>query len=505
MSVQACKLARSAGERPATKGWWERLHQYLPAADLPDVDPWRSPWWWAAMGAAAIVGTLIGVFLASIPLQLSDMLANLLLVQRSSWSEFLANLAQLKPRSGLWATLKFFFDMAHGHYFFVFKALHVAMVLASLLLAVRLMQVKTPIDFTAAAIAVYMTVGMHTFLGLINEGFPINNHLTPVLGALIAANLAYSRGGIVVDIAAVACFVLVAMTVETGFLIPVILVVAYLLGWRGVSRPALGIIGLLLFILLVARTAQFGEAGALINTGSGFGFSHHEASELRMMFSGKMYVFFLYNVFCALLSVILSEPQGGAWVFVRDLLAGDLLFYQIAEVASSALLAALIVLYAFRRWRAWAACDLDHGDRLVLVAFPILAANAAISFAYSKNVILGTAGVFWALAGFAAIRAALSFAAGPSVQPMRAILATIIVASISYGFVVRTVSAHVRLHSAALTTQVDWVESLERQPGYQPESAEERALIQQLKAGVLTMPVPPKEILPRWLLRLESR
>lgn len=482
-----------------------RLNRFLPAEATPDKSCVTNPWRWAAIGAAMIVAALIGLFLFSLPLQLSDMLANLLQVQRVSWSEIFGLVLEGHPRPAIWITLKFFFELARGQEFFTFKALQAAMVLATLLLAVRLMQVRTPVDFATAAITLYIIVGMNTFYGLINEGFPINNHLTPVLGALVAANLAYSRGGLLVDLAAVLTFLFAVLSVETGLLIPVILVTAYLVGWRGVSLGAIGAIVLLAVAVFILRglVVETGDAGSLINTTSGYGFTRYEPSELREMFAGRLYVFFLYNVGSALASVILSQPTDGRWEAVAALLNGGLLSYQKVEIISSLAIALLVGLFAVRRWRAWCARDLTHADRLVLLALAVLPANASLSFAYSKSVILATVGIFWALAAFAAIRDILNRAVSPSVGLVSTVTGVALVAAISGAFVVRAMSAHYSMYSLAISSQSDWVMRVTRDD--QPKTAEERALVERLQAEALALPMPPKPLLPQWLLLYENR
>ncbi len=46
----------------------------------------------------------------------------------------------------------------------------------------------------------------------------------------------------------------------------------------------------------------------------------------------------------------------------------------------------------------------SHGDRLVILFVVVLAANAAISFGYTKDIIMSPAGLFQAAAVFVAVR-----------------------------------------------------------------------------------------------------
>ncbi len=459
------------------------------------------------MVAAAIIAALLAVFIATMPLQLSDMLQNMLGAQQISWPDALAPLlhpeARWRPLNTI--MLKFFFEISQGHYFLTFKTVNITMVVALVLLVARLMRVTTATDFAAAAIALYVLVGLHTFYDLIVEGFPLFNHLVPILAAVIAANLAYSRGGLLADVAAIFCFVFATLNVETGLLIPVILVTAYVIGWRGVSRGALAVILVLTLGSLGLHLSEFGSGASLITNPSGLGFRRPEPEELQAMFAGRMYLYYIHNFVVSLLSVLFAEPQHGVWHWVHSLMGGRAVAEnRWVEIASSTFLTILIALYAIRRRRAWLAFDLSHSDRLVLLAFPVLIANAALSFAYLKNVTLGTAGVFWALAGYAAIRDILDRAVMPDTKSWRAASAVVAVALLSVAFTLRTMSTHYLMWYQSWHNQYAWVIAYTARDSYVPTSDEGRALVKELRSGALSMPTMSRAFMPEWILRYES-
>lgn len=498
-------MLRHDGATPAVT-LRSRVLRLLPASDLPSPPAFGNPWWWAALLAGALVTAMIGLFLASMPLQLSDNLGNILQVQGVAWAEVFNILnPALYHRPMLWVTLKFFLDQSHGHYFLTFKALHIAMVGGLLLLCLRLMQVRNATDFAAAAICFYFIVGMHSFTGLVNEGYPINNHLTPVLAAVAVANMAFSRGGIIVDLGAVLLFVFTVLTVETGLLIPVVLVSAYFLGWRGVSMPAIGVIIGLSVGVLFFRLGATGSAAGLVNIASGFGFSRLTGADVAERFGDQIYIWFLYNVASSFLSVLFAEPRAGLWSFIQALLTDRLRAHHIVEVGSSVLLTGLIALYAWRRARHWLTRELTHGDRLLLLAFPVAAANAAISFAYTKDQIIATAGVFWALAGFVAIGDVLHRLSDGRMSGFRGLAAGVAVLLVAAGFVIRTGSTHFSMYRNALNTQAEWILRLDEQYFAMAKTPAAEALIWQLRSDALNRSMPSRYFVPRWLLEYENK
>ena len=63
-----------------------------------------------------------------------------------------------------------------------------------------------------------------------------------------------------------------------------------------------------------------------------------------------------------------------------------------------------MIRYAWIRRAAWMARTFSHADRLVILFVVVLAANAAISFGYTKDIIMSPAGLLQAAAVFVAVR-----------------------------------------------------------------------------------------------------
>ena len=152
---------------------------------------------------------------------------------------------------------------------------------------------------------------------------------------------------------------------------------------------------------------------------------------------------------------------------------------------------ALIAWYALgrdaagrRRWR----------DPVVVVFAAVLVANAAVSWAYAKNEIIGTAGVFYALAAFVAARAWL-------LQPPRraAGAAVALLAIVSTAWAVRDAGLHFKLRHTAFVSRSEWAEVLMPSERDQwPADARRLDVVSRLKAQAVATPVPPPAQMPEW-------
>src|SRR5688572_21190224 len=210
---------------------------------LPGFTPRR-----VAYLVAAIAGASFGYDLMRMPIQVSDSLFEILDAQRSSsaWESFTGSLgtsAYLRPLRI--AEIKLLFDLAQDRdYWLVYRGFHALLLTAALILFVRALDVRTWRDTAAATFALTVFTGLNTFRGTVREAFPINHFLIIVVLALLALNLARSKGGRWVDLAAVVVFVVASLTLESGLLVWVVVVAAWACGMRGISsRGVLAVTG----------------------------------------------------------------------------------------------------------------------------------------------------------------------------------------------------------------------------------------------------------------------
>jgi hypothetical protein len=297
------------------------------------------------------------------------------------------------------------------------------------------------------------------------------------------------------DVAAAGIFATAVLTIESGALVAVAVVGTRLAGMRGVSRTGAGIVVLAMAAYLAIRFAVL-DAGApsLSERASGFGFRVLEPDELAARFGANPLPFYLSNVASSLATVLMAEPRGGVWYAAQEVASGHgLPSWLWINVAASVVATALVLAaapIAVARWRGGSA---GWHERLLLVALAVLAANAVVSFAYTKDVVMSTGGVCFALAAYAA--ASILFGLAPSgggairTRPLaaRPAVASALVAVGLTLWTVRVVALPHRLEMQAGRVQQEWRDVhgwLERQhiPATTPDA---RALVARLRRSAL--------------------
>ena len=463
---------------------------------------WKS----LAYACALLVAAAIAYFLLHVPFQLGDNLNPLLQLEGdSAWRIFSSSLVSagfMRPLTLV--TSKVVFETARlsgGHYFLVYRLVHVLLVILLLTMTMKLMEVNSFLTFALAMLAVAAVIGLHPFHEAVHET-ELNVKLIMVTACMISVVVAAAPRRWWSDVAAITLAAYAMFANELGLLVWVCLVTGYIVGFRGVSVRALAIVTAILGFYFYLRffTLNVG-APTLTERSSGYGFSMRDPPELIAMFGAHPLPFYAYNVVASALTVLLSEPRGGVFVFVRDLLRDRPTIGMFINVISSALTTIVMVWYAARRCGAWIAGELTHDDRLFVVAAAVIAANAAISFPYAKDVTMSTGAAFYPLAMFAAIRWLLADVANRRMRLWGAVLAYTLVAAVSVGWTIRAFSLYVDMRRAAYKAQSDWVtvdEWLDEQH-IDLATASQRQLVEQLRAQMLGMTVPKVYLEPKWL------
>lgn len=407
---------------------------------------------------AGLVTWTLAYFITRIPLQLSDGASNMFSVADISPGElFLA-----KASSGgffrplMWPPYRIVMDLSHGAYFAWFKGIQVLQVFVLLLVFVRWLRVKTPIDLVALPFAIAVLIGWHTFAGTVRELFPINHFLSIAICCLAAAALAAEPRRVVNDVLAVLLFVYAVLTLETGLLVWVILAWAVALGWRGVSTWAVALVtaGVAGYVVIRFGWFQTGTPG-LIERSSGFGFEVLEPEELVRRFGQHPISFYAYNLVSATSDALFAEPRAGLWVLTRGLVRHTWEPWMLLNVCCAAGVIALVLVYAWRRRAAWRAYRLTDADRVVLMLPVVVLANAAFCYVYIKDVVMSVSGVFIAAAAFVALREVLS-----ELSRRRLTLGTAVVAlalgALAGGWAVKEVGIHCSVWRNAVNVRREW-------------------------------------------------
>ncbi|MBI2828090.1 MAG: hypothetical protein HYX77_02305 [Acidobacteria bacterium] len=445
-----------------------------------------------AYAVALVFALSIAYDLTRIPVQVSDSLDEILDAAEfpSIASAFVSGLQhRVRLRPLRVAQTKALFDLSHGHYTVAYRGFHVLVLVVFMF--VRTLQIETATDLAAAVFALGVLIGLHTFSGLIREGFPVNHYLEITLFTLIALNLAQARSGWMVDAAAALTFMVAALTLESGLLVWVVLVAAWLSGMRGVSRVGLAIVSMLLggylylrFVLLAQGLAPVDEQNAayLLQT--------LDPETLRTWFGDKPLPFYALNVFASVVSVLFSEPRTGLWVATGEYLSGELTPRTAAALFSSFLTTIIIVIAAAEAWRNRSTGH--EADRCFFIFGAVLVANAALSFSYTKDEIVSAAGAFYALAAYAAVRRLLAITK-PAWTPASVALG-IALAVASAGWVVRAEGLHYAVRMTAFKTRNDWAIA----PRRENSTEMQRDVADRLRRDALERRVVAPRFIPAW-------
>lgn len=463
----------------------------------------------AVLALAAVLAAAIAYDLWRMPVQVSDSLNEILDAQASpsiatSFGNAIGTTSYLRPLRI--AQIKALFDLADGQYYrLVYRGFHALLIVLLIWLFVRALPVESPLDAAAAAVALTVLTGLHTFLGFLREAFPINHFLEIAVLVMVAVNLTLSNGGLpragsrgwLIDLLAGITFAVAALTLESGVLIWVVIATAWIVGLRGVSTRGLVFVTALLAGYLVLRFWYL-DTGlpSLTERTSGFFLERLEPKEIQQRFGDRRFVFYAYNVAASLLSVLFSEPRDGLFAATRAWRGGDVHPFAYLTVLSS-LGMTLVMLWAGGRWLR-ARVPLERGGRLAIVAVVIIVANAALSFSYTKDDIIAVAGVFYAIAAFAAVRSMLEFAqAGGFV---RGALVSLVMLALASAWAMRSSGVHHVMNDHAFRARNDWAELPIRwqQEGRWPKDAAPLVLIERLRDAALDAEVPNPQMVPEW-------
>lgn len=406
-------------------------------------------------GYALIVAAGLGYFLMRVPIQVTDCFSNMLALDEpfgAMMRRILEDRSYLRP--GLWAALKAVYELAGGEYFYWFRLTHVVQVLVVIVLFVRLADPRSLTEVAALPLGLAALIGSHTFAWTVREAFPINTFLTIVACCAAAANVAFARHRWWTDWLAALLFAFAALTVESGLLVWVIFAGAYVVGLRGVSRRGVIVLTVMLAGYFALRASLGVGVPDPVEREAGFGFTRRSGEELQSMFGANPRPFYAYNVIASVLGVLFAEPRDGVWRLTRATVQGARDLPAVVNVVSSTLATVVIGWFAWTRRAAWLSRQLDRRDRIVLLFGAVLIANAAISHAYTKDVIMSPAGFFFAAALLAA--ASELFESLPLRRWRTAAAAWAMIAVLSSTWAVRLVGVHAALGATAIDVREQW-------------------------------------------------
>jgi len=228
-----------------------------------------------------------------------------------------------------------------------------------------------------------------------------------------------------------------------------------------------------------------------------------ELRQLQQRFGAHPLIFYSYNVVASAMSVLFSEPQAGVFETVRAWLDDTMLPRAVLPVTTSVVTTGLIVWTAMHR--AARRRPLDDTARFILVCVAVLGANAALSFAYTRDEIMSPAGAFYALAAFGAMRDGLLTATTATMSRAARGAFALLLCVLAVGWAVRSAGVHYILRSQAVKQQADWVGLTHqwRRSGLWPTDPAEQRLILRLRADAVRFVLPNTRVdHPAWPTRI---
>lgn len=462
----------------------------------------------AACSAAIVLALGVGHDLLHMPLQVADSLSLILdaAISPSAWSDFRAHLSEVAYfRPMRYATIKLVSDLSGGYYALAYRLFHAALVLAFVLLFVRALQVRDRMMLALTPLALTVFLGIHTFLGTVKEIYPTNHFLQIAVLALLALNLTQSKGGWLVDVALWATFACAALTLESGLLVWVVIAAAWMTGMPGASRRSIAGATVLLAAYAFVRFGMFSTGLPTIEERStGYLLGTLSPEQVRARFGDDLTFFHLYNVVSSALSVLFSEPRSGVWAFVRAIRGDQVASRHFIQIGASLCATGLIVAYVVSRLRSGVRRPLTMTDRHTVIFGLVLAANASISYVYTKDEIMSVAGAFYALPVFGA---AVYFLRAWQ-QRRHSWFATVAVCVLclagSSAWAVRAAGVHHVLRAQAFAQRNDWTR-LEREwkrDGNWERYSGSEPLIQALRRQAVSTRVVNPYFEPRWMERV---
>jgi hypothetical protein len=402
------------------------------------------------LGAALVLGYL----LVRIPIQVSDSfsdLANLGLPFKRALIDAVTQPGYL--RVGRFLEFKLVYELAQGHYNTAFRLVHAAHVVVLAWLFVRLLQPRTAATALVVPLGFAVLFGVHTFMWTVREAFPLNHFLTILVACAAAANLSFAAPSRAVNVTAVLLAAGSILTIESGALVLVILVAGYALGLRGVSPKALAAASALVAAYIVVR---FGILGTGLPTlglrEAGFGFTRLSGEELQAAFGDSPLPFYVYNVATSLIGTLVAEPRDGTFELIDSIRQGQASVPLALAAVVSTLSTACVVAFMWSRRTAWRTWRLEREDRIVGLFWAVWLANSAICYAYTKDVVMSPAGLFYAAAVATAATWLVQRASGRATLPVAGLVLVL-----SAGWTIRSVGLHAALVDTALDVREEWV------------------------------------------------
>lgn len=378
----------------------------------------------------------------------------------------------------------------------VFRSVHVLLLVLLVSLFVLAVDVRTWTDLAVFGVAFPVFIGIHTFVAMLQEAFPVNHYAE--VGICVLAVLVLAQRPPRPYVAPVICalLALALSVIESGAIIWVTVICCAVVGMRGITRATVISTTVLVAAYLVMRQWLHIATPGIGGHGSGFGATFYSPEELVQRFGAHPAGFMAYNVAGGLASLLFSEPRQGVYSLALAWRDGVVHPILVINLVSSIATTALLAWYAVTHLRGGRAAWSDR-NRLFIAVCAVMVANAALTVAYIKDEIISPGGLCYAVAVFIAVAALVESL--PRRGPAVASILTLLLAATAALWMFRAAGVHYVLRYDAFKVRNDWVDVLrEDKRGDWPTDPRELALTRRMRDEAILRRATSPSFMPRW-------
>ena len=456
-----------------------------------------------SLAIAALITIPLAHNLYRIPIQVSDSLEPIVVAQKAdSTLALLKNSVTFSPttfRPSRYLQARWLLQVAENTsltYNAVFRAVHVAllvMLVALFLLAIR---VRDWTDLAAFSVAFPVLLGIHTFVAMLLEAFPVNHYAEVGVCALTVFVLAQRPPRWFVPILACVLLALALSVIESGAMVWITVLCCAAAGMPGIKRSTVIATTVMFGAYLVLRQVLGIVSPGIGAHGSGFGATFYSAEEVAQRFGAHPVGFMLYNIVGGLASLLFAEPRQGVYSLLISWRAREIHPVVLINIVSSLATTMLLVWYAAARLGAKRS-QWSDADRTFAAAAAVLLINAPLTAVYIKDEIISVGGLFYAVCTFIAVRALIDSL--PRRSEGVAVAITLLLAANAALWTFRVAGVHYQLRYDAFKIRNDWVEVLrEDKRDEWPHDRRELTVTQRLRAEALERRTASPSFMPRW-------
>ena len=378
----------------------------------------------------------------------------------------------------------------------VFRGTHVALLILLVLLFTIVVRVCRWIDLVAFTFALLVLIGVHTFIAMLLEAFPVNHFAEVGVCALCVLVLAQQPPRWYVPLVVCVLLALALSVIESGAMVWVTIVCCAAAGMRGMTRSTVAATTVVFAGYLLLRYALGISSPGIGGHGSGFGDHFYSPEEVAQRFGAHPLGFMLYNVAGGVASLLFAEPRQGVYSVLAAWRAREIHPVVVINVISSLATTVLLIWYAAARLPR-ARSTWSDADRMFVAASTAILVNGAFNAVYVKDEIMSPGGLFYAIAAFVAVRALVETL--PRLVPAAAALIAVLLSTTAALWAFRAVGVHYQLRYDAFKTRNDWVEVLppDKRDDW-PKDPDELALTQRLRSEAIGRRTTSPSFMPRW-------